>query len=95
VIKKTELDGQPLLKRDWLRLLPIHELFGEGFVMLILLRWPLHWGAVLYLLMIPWALPGASIFARPKWIVSVTRAAEKRDGRDMDRLGKWRPPGFP
>jgi hypothetical protein len=30
VIRKTDVDGQPLLKRDWLWLLPIHELFDFG-----------------------------------------------------------------
>ncbi len=30
VIRKTHLDCQPLLKLDWLWLLPIHELFDFG-----------------------------------------------------------------
>jgi hypothetical protein len=30
VIRKTDVDGQPLLKLDWLWLLPIHELFDFG-----------------------------------------------------------------
>ena len=30
VIRKTDVDGQPLLKLDWLWLLPITELFDFG-----------------------------------------------------------------
>jgi hypothetical protein len=48
-----------------------------------------------YLLMIPWTLLGAIVFARPNWIIRMTRAVEEKAERDMERLGKWTPPGFP
>jgi hypothetical protein len=67
---------------------------GEGFLMLMFVKWALHRSAALYLLMIPWTLLGSIIFARPNWIQRMTRAVENKVERDMERLGKWNPQVF-
>jgi hypothetical protein len=64
---------------------------GEALLILMFVKWAIHGSAVLYLLMIPWSLFGAIVVARPNWLLRVTRALE----RDMERVDKWSPPGFP
>ena len=68
---------------------------GEGFLMLMFVKWALYRSAAVYLLMIPWTLLGWIIFARPNWIQRTTRAVEEKVERDMERLDKWKPPGLP
>jgi len=67
---------------------------GEGFLILIFVKWAFHKTASVYLLMIPWVLFGLLVALRPKWFK--TTAIEKME-RDMKRLSKskWTPPGFP
>jgi hypothetical protein len=68
---------------------------GEAFLTLMFLKWVFHLGVLLYLLVIPWALLGAIIIARPNWLMRMDRAAEDKAKRDMERLDKWTPPGVP
>jgi hypothetical protein len=32
---------------------------------------------------------------RPRWFMRIARAMKERFKRDMERFGKWTPPGFP
>ena len=64
---------------------------GEGLLILMFVKWVIHGSGAVYLLLIPWTLLGAIVVARPNWLLRMTRAIEG----DMDRLGKWSPPGFP
>jgi|tagenome__1003787_1003787.scaffolds.fasta_scaffold20989196_4 hypothetical protein len=68
---------------------------GECFLLLMFAKWLLHSSAVLYLLMIPWTLLGAVVFARPNWIMRMSEFMNQKVERDTDRLDKWTPPGFP
>jgi hypothetical protein len=69
---------------------------GEFFLILLFLKnWVFHTGAAIYLLMIPWALIGLIMVVRPNWIPRILRVVEEKVERDMNRLDKWTPPGFP
>jgi hypothetical protein len=70
-------------------------LFGELLLFLIFVKWVLHGSADLYWLIIPWALFGVIMVARPNWIIRMMHATEDKAKRDMERLDKWTPPGFP
>jgi len=69
--------------------------FGEAFLILMFITRALHGSTYLYLLMIPWALIGVIMAARPNWFVRVRQAMADKAKRDMERLDKWTPPGFP
>jgi len=68
---------------------------GEAFLILMFLTRVLHESTYLYLLMIPWALFLGIMIARPNCLIRMMRASNERAKRDMERLGKWTPPGFP
>ncbi len=68
---------------------------GEACLILMFVKWAFHRSALLYLLLIPWALIGLVILVRPQWVMRLHRVIAKKEKRDMERLGKWTPPGFP
>jgi hypothetical protein len=69
--------------------------FGEPFLILMFITRVLHGSTYLYLLMIPWALIGVIMAARPNWFVRLRKAMADKTKRDMERFDKWTPPGFP
>ena len=68
---------------------------GEPLLILMFIKWAFHMSAAWYFVMIPWAIFGLTMVIRPSWFVRVERAMKERFKRDMGRLGKWTPPGFP
>jgi hypothetical protein len=68
---------------------------GEALLILMFVTRVLHGSVYLYLLMIPWAFFLAIMIARPNWLIRMMRASEEKSKRDMERLDKWTPPGFP
>ncbi len=68
---------------------------GEAFLILMFAKWVIHGSAVLYLLLVPWALFGLIMVVRPNWIMRVMRAWEKNLERVGEQLEKRPPPGFP
>jgi hypothetical protein len=69
--------------------------FGEAFLILAFFKWVIHGSAALYLLVIPWVLFGVVIVARASWVMRAAEAIWGNAERDMERLGRWNPPGFP
>jgi len=68
---------------------------GEAFLILLFVTRVLHGSAYLYLLMIPWTIFLGIMIARPRWLIHMDRALGDSAKRDMERLGKWTPPGSP
>jgi hypothetical protein len=68
---------------------------GEAFLILIFCKWVFHASAVLYLLMIPWSILGWILAVRSNWFIRMSKAMENRLNRDLERMEKWNPAGFP
>jgi hypothetical protein len=69
--------------------------FGEAFLILMFITRVLHGSTYLYLLMIPWGFIGVILAACPNWLARSVQATADKAKRDMERLDKWTPPGFP
>jgi hypothetical protein len=68
---------------------------GEPLFVLMFIKWVFHLSATWYLVMVPWAFLGLMLVVRPRWFMRIARAVKERFKRDMERFGKWTPPGFP
>jgi hypothetical protein len=69
--------------------------FGEAILILKFLKWMIRGSAIPYLVMIPWAFICLLVVVSPNWVTRMTRKVDERAERDMQRLDKWTPPGFP
>jgi hypothetical protein len=68
---------------------------GEGFLILMFVKWVIHGSAAVYLLLVPWMLFGLIMVVRPNWILDVTRAGEKALEDAGALFEKRPPPSFP
>jgi len=68
---------------------------GEAFLLLKFVKWVMHGSTTIYLLMVPWAIFGLLMVARPNWILRASRAWQKSLERVGENLEKRPPPGFP
>lgn len=68
---------------------------GEAFLMLKFFKWVIHGSALVYLLLVPWALFGLIMVVRPNWILRATRASDKALEDAGALFEKRPPPGFP
>jgi hypothetical protein len=68
---------------------------GEAFLVLMFVKWVIRASAAVYLLMVPWALLGLIMVARPNWILRATRAFDKASEDAGALFEKRPPPGFP
>jgi hypothetical protein len=68
---------------------------AEASLLLMLFKWVFHRCADIYLLMIPVALIASAVAARPNWFMRRAQSMREKNERDMERLEKWTPPGFP
>jgi hypothetical protein len=65
--------------------------WGGPFPELMLIKRVFNFSAYLYLWLIPWSFVGLVMLMRPQWLSVIAKKQE----RDIERLGKWTPPGFP
>jgi hypothetical protein len=68
---------------------------GELFLILKFFKWVIHGSALVYLLLVPWALFGLIMVVRPNWILRATRAFDKALEDAGALFEKRPPPGFP
>ena len=67
----------------------------EPLIVLMLIKWMFHLSAFWYVSMVPWAAFGLILVIRPRWYIWVEKTVKEKFKRDMERFGKWTPPGFP
>lgn len=68
---------------------------GQGLVALVLVKWAIHAKPYIYFLLIPWVLCGFLMLTYSKYFQRISRVLDKRLVRDLERMDKWTPPGFP
>jgi len=68
---------------------------GTTLLILIFVTRVLHESAYYFLFMIPVAVYLGIMIVRPDWLLRMYRAKQERAERDLERLDKWTPPGFP
>jgi hypothetical protein len=68
---------------------------GEAFLILQFCKWVIHGSALVYLLLVPWALFGLIMVARPNWLIRFSRASDKALHDAGALFEKRPPPGFP
>jgi hypothetical protein len=68
---------------------------GEPLLVLMFIKWMFHMSAFWYAFMGPWSFFGLMLVLRPYWFVRIERVMKEKFKRDMERFGKWTPPGFP
>jgi len=69
--------------------------FGVAFLIFAFWKWAAHLGSAIYLIMVPWVLIGLLVLVRPVRIMRAVLAQEKKIEKDLERVEKWNPPGFP
>jgi hypothetical protein len=68
---------------------------GQGLVALALAKWVFHAKPSIYFLLIPWALYGFVMVRFSKYFQRMSRVLDEKVERDLERMDKWTPPGFP